>query len=169
MKKILFLISFFSAFPVQAQVADYLEGDPVWRESWIFNYSCFEVHNYMYYLDGDTVIGGFTYKKLNDRHHINIGWFGPGTPPDYCTGLTYSDGFIYAIRQEGKRLFLFYQGTEYLLYDFDLEVGDTLPQTFNQYKDNVTVTAIDSLQVGNSYRKVLKVRDPQFMLEGDLI
>ena len=58
-------------------------------------------------------------------------------------------------------MFIFVSGdtAEMLLYDFDLEVGDTLPVTYNN-PPGVYVTAVDSFYTSAGYRK-------RFMLAGD--
>jgi len=58
-------------------------------------------------------------------------------------------------------MFIFVPGdtAEMLLYDFDLEVGDTLPVTYNN-PPGVYVTAVDSFYTSAGYRK-------RFMLAGD--
>jgi hypothetical protein len=160
MKWIFTLLAIHLSVLTQAQVAGYLDGNPVWRQSRIFNYSCFEIHDYMYYLNGDTTLGNYTYKKVYDRHYVVIDSL--FSPPYVCSGEYYYDEFRILIRQEGKKLFVNEQGTEFLLYDFDLEVGDTLPETYNHYNHDVIVSSIDSLQVGEEYRKVFHLENTFF-------
>lgn len=98
----------------------------------------------------DTVIGSFTYKKLS----------------------------IGALRQEVamKRVYFYsyndYQ--EYLLYDFNLAVGDTI-SPFEWWgtvgsMENLVVTSVDSVLVGGSYRKAFtltgSISPPITIVEG---
>jgi hypothetical protein len=55
---------------VYAQTPDYLSNDPNWRQDWTFGGSmpCLETHNYIYYMNGDSLIGDVEYKKIYERH-----------------------------------------------------------------------------------------------------
>ncbi|MBL0342790.1 MAG: T9SS type A sorting domain-containing protein [Bacteroidetes bacterium] len=58
---------------------------------------------------------------------------------------------------------------EYLLYDFDLTIGDTLPLTFNNFSADITVTGIDSFSTPYGYRKIFTLAGStwsQFLIEG---
>ena len=155
MKTALAISALTLALNVNAQVINYLENDPVWRQEWKFFYTCHEIQEYMYYINGDTTIDDYNYKKLYDRHHITISWYGPEPSP--CEGDYYSDEAKILIRQEGRKMYVRDQNGETLLYDFGLNVGDTLPETYNLIDNNITVTGIDSILVGDSYRKVFNL------------
>jgi hypothetical protein len=149
------LLAFIISFTVNAQIVNYLENSPKWRQEMWFggNGSCLEINNYMYYINGDTTIGNYNYKKVFDRHRINYSWM--ASPPSYmCEGSTFYDRFSILIRQENNN-----QGWEDLLYDFDLNVGDTLPLTYNNRNDGIIVTSIDSILVGGSFRKIFNLSE----------
>lgn len=93
-------------------------------------------------LTGDTLIGNQTYHKLT-KHFVRA------APLRYYCG---------AIRQDiaAKKVYFIAptETSEYLLYDFSMQVGDTVKgytQIGRVEKD--TVISIDSVLVGNSYRK----------------
>jgi hypothetical protein len=48
---------------------------------------------------------------------------------------------------------------EVLLYDFNLNAGDTLPYTYNNQYDLATVSSVDSVLVGNQYRKRFNIEE----------
>jgi hypothetical protein len=76
-------------------------------------------------------------------------------PPEHCHG-TYNFNYLEGlVRQEGREVF-FYDEDDVLLYDFDLQIGDTVPPTyfcFPIYFD-VVISDVDSIFMLDSYRKV---------------
>ena len=87
-----------------------------------------EDYDFRYYLDGDTVIGNYTYKKCYTQH---IGR-GKTTPPQFVTVL----------REDGPRVYSRIRGQEHLTYDFSMEVGQE--------------TLLDGTLQGNPYEFYLK-------------
>jgi len=82
-------------------------------------------HNkYQYYLSGDTLINGITYKKLYQRY-VNSQYGKVVT--EYYTSLREASGKIYASSYNRNNT----NYGEYLLYDFSAEIGDTI-------KSNIT-------------------------------
>ncbi len=67
------------------------------------------------------------------------------------------DEFFTLIRQDSLKMYTHNGQQEELLYDFNLEVGDTLPQT-NHIMDIITVDSIYNIQVMDSYRKIYKLK-----------
>jgi hypothetical protein len=154
-----FLILF--GLSLGAQVPDYFEGNPQWRMEWGNGayYPCIELNDYIYYLSGDTVIGNQVYKKVFERRDINYDWLS-APPPFNCEGSYTYDSFRILIRQDSLKMYVRdLDGIDTLIYDFDIEVGDTLPITYNLYLDDIVVTGIDSLLVGSSFRKVFEIPD----------
>lgn len=97
--------------------------------------------NYSIIISGDTVINGLVYQKLTG---VNPVWY-------KC-----------AIRQDTliRKVFIIPPAaiTEELLYDFTMQVGDTVQgyiENYNNQKD--IVLTIDSVMVGNNYRKRWKI------------
>jgi len=173
MKKLLTIALFSLAFTSIAQVPDYFDNNPQWRQDWWFGGAmpCLEIYNYVYYLDGDSVVGDFTYKKVFTRGEKEFSWQGGWPPPDTtCTGSYWYDYLIALVRQDGLQMYIHDGDNEYLLYDFDLAVGDTLPASYFYYpEDDVVVTGIDSILIGDSYRKIFDFDAPNFMMPLQLI
>lgn len=74
------------------------------------------------------------------------------------------------IRQEEYKIFLrdTWHGDTFV-YDFQLNVGDTLPLSIVNWEQNIIITSIDSLLVGNHYRKVFNFFNtdgPYSIIEG---
>jgi hypothetical protein len=116
------------------------------------NYQCQWGDSQEYYslvLDRDTVIGSHVYHKLQVPY-IEFIWAG-------CP-LFHQPGYYGAIRSDHpNRKVYFYpaNGTEEeLLYDFTLEVGDTVQgHLYSWWDSQDTVIAIDSVLVGEEFRK----------------
>lgn len=105
------------------------------------------LNHFKYRLEGDTLIGSYTYQKLV-RTNIDI----------YCSANTSTElyGFI---RNNIELLQVFYRGInevdETLLYNFNLQIGDTLTGTVfgAQVQNEYTVGAMDSILINNNYHK----------------
>jgi hypothetical protein len=112
-----------------------------------------------YSLQGDTTINGIVYRKLCK----NIGTV---DEPFYkgIGGLREQDKKIYVVERDFGFL-----DNEILLYDFNKQVGDTLK--INEYTINYIVTGIDSIKIGNEFRKRYKIEErysdiPAYIIEG---
>lgn len=145
---------------LSAQIPDYFENNPQWRQysACADGAPCVEEQDYVYYLNGDSIVGDITYKKVFKHGILVKVWFdGPPVPP-YCDTSWTFNHFYALVRQEENRIYVRQWGEqEALLYDFGLKVGDTLPITWNQWYEDIVVTSIDSLLVGNYYRKVFNL------------
>ncbi len=106
--------------------------------------------NTSYLLNGDTLLKGKQYKKVH---------FVDGNPPQYIGGLREDENkniyffpFFYTV-QGTPGIFVFPNDTsEHLLYTFNnLEIGMILP--INEGTTVISVEGIDSIFLGNSYRK----------------
>jgi hypothetical protein len=107
---------------------------------------CVVYNDYTLFISGDTVIGANTYHKL-----LRSGYIHSNCPPP---GYYYYNQYAGAFRQDTaqRKVFVPSNNGDTLLYDFSLNVGDTLPQTDN-YCTGGLVKAIDSVLVGNQYHK----------------
>jgi hypothetical protein len=109
--------------------------------------SCLEEFSYL--LNGDTVISNHTYHKIMVPYIHNYGFCGPIHPSGYNGG----------IRQDTSARKVYYLApdslNEEVLYDFSLQIGDSLPGSlwFNCYTSTLAVIAIDSILIGTNYRK----------------
>ena len=141
----------------RAQVPNYLHNSSKWRIDAVglsVSAPCWTSGKYVCEIVGDTTIGTHTYKKIIHHgfwHEQPI--FGNMQPcaPDYTFSYPYA-----FLRQDSLKLYI-YDNADLLLYDFDLEIGDTLPLTYNNFADNITVESISFLQVGTETRKVFQL------------
>lgn len=103
---------------------------------------------YSYYISGDTSINNEIYHKISTPFvsTYNLG---------YCPQLHFP-GYKGAIRQDipNKKVYFIppLSSTENLLYDFTMEIGDTVPGFITSYSDDIVIS-IDSVFVGDDYRK----------------
>lgn len=144
-----------------AQAPDYFANNPEWLQSSscrIFT-DCIETSYFVYYLKGDSSIAGKNYKKVHKRGESHKSWSNNPPVPSNCQGTETYDQPAALLRQEEKKIYIYTSdNSEKLLYDFDLNVGDTLPETYNQWESkNAVVTEIDSIVIDNDYRKVFKI------------
>ena len=142
------------------QAADYFANQPEWRQSsdCAVGLPCVEEQEYVYYIAGDSTVDGLEYVKLYKHGLLEQRWYdGPPVPPECDSSWTFNT-FHTLLRQEGFKIYLRgWDGEDVLLYDFDLDVGDTLPVTANQWHEDIIVTGIDSLPVADGYRKVFNL------------
>lgn len=97
---------------------------------------------YQYKMLGDTTINSVLYHKIYRQDdslatNLNAVYFG-------------------AIREESKKIY-FRSGNlnhEIRLYDFSKNIGDTLTNFYNEHLGSGTITAIDSILIDGSYRRV---------------
>jgi hypothetical protein len=157
MKKILLLIAFFVSFFSQSQINDYFQTGAKWRINWSglsMSASCAINQQYVCEISGDTTIGAHTYKKF--IHHglateMGImGYMGTCTP-----NYTFSQPYAF-LRQENERIYQYdiWDEMDTLLYDFDLQVGDFLPITYNNASSDIQINSITTIQVGTETRNV---------------
>ena len=98
-------------------------------------------YTFIYQLEEDTTINDLTYQRLTGRFSLST----MPSNKEYVAALRFADD---------KKVFIHYDNTEYLLYDFGAQVGDTLEifGGINHYKDFKTlphvITEIDTLDDG---------------------
>lgn len=157
MKKILFLLGITCVgLPAISQTSVYHpfpDSNASWNFSWNI-YMCFNggfaEENYSIVLSGDTVIGSQTYHRLMIPY---VEYNSTGGCSQY-----HFPGYRGAVREDSLESKVYFvppsDTAEQLLYDFTMEVGDTVKgylSTFLPGPD--TVVQIDSVRVGQSYRK----------------
>jgi len=134
-------------------------GNAYWRES-SEGYQCC-CSDYQYMLKGDTLIGNYTYQKVEQS-----GVMLDNNPGGWCITGGYSYFFKYykgSIRNDipDKKVYFFPsdETNEQLLYDFNLALHDTLSLSYiytqNWYGSDyfICVESIDSVLVGGEYHK----------------
>jgi hypothetical protein len=173
MNKFFFLLSFLP-FIGKSQIVDYFAHQPRWtvRAICAVPHPCINTENKEYFLGADTLIAGNIYKGIYKMGHGSFQYFSPPPGPQNCTGTysyvndTVADAFL---RQDGKKL-LIWNNTmqmEELLYDFDLNVGDTVPNSHINYLGSVdTVVSVDSILIHGQFRRVIHTQEGIELIEG---
>jgi hypothetical protein len=174
MKKLYFLSTvLFWLAAANGQVNIYFQNNPAWlvSSSCAVPLPCIQQESKYYYLAGDTIINSNTYKQVFKNGQGTYTWMAP--PPVGCSGTyAYTDTTpAYFLRSAGQQMFLRQPAdtSEYLLYDFNLSVGDTLPVTFNNPQSNIYVSGIDSIYTPYGYRKRFTLSgntSAQYLIEG---
>jgi hypothetical protein len=174
--KLLFIFCFISAS--QAQINSYFNNNPCWQQKSMcqIGQTCYTVNVYNYFVGGDTIIGTTQYKKVYKKGYSYSQYLSPTPPTSGNPCLSppptyyYSASLSFFIRSNGKKIYVlnapFAPGGpscngDTLLYDFNLQVGDTLPNTCNNpwSSNTFTVTAIDSVNTFNGWMKRFKLNN----------
>jgi hypothetical protein len=154
MKKLIILFfcaGFVSSFGQTSIYHPFPDSNASWNVLYS-NYQCQWGDSQEYYslvLDRDTVIGNHVYHTLRVPY-IEFIWAG-------CPQFK-QPGYYGAIRSDhpNRKVYFYpaYGTEEELLYDFTLEVGDTVQGHLESYWDTQdTVISIDSVLVGEEFRK----------------
>ena len=178
MKKIyLFLVGvacFLQVKTTSAQENSYFQNNPLWKITADCSYGgfCLKHEFYNYYTKGDSLIDSLNYVQIFKRAQGSLTWNSSG-PNFGCEGtfVHFETQPTCFIRSSNKQMYIRMPNdtAEKLLYDFDLEVGDTLPVTYNNYFYNVTVAAIDSIFTPYGYKKRFALAGStwsQYLIEG---
>jgi hypothetical protein len=150
--------SVYNPFPDSSAVWNIHSNEPcgLFFDTWEYWYS--------YTLSGDTIIGGTDYHKLICPVQVVSSNGGCG-----ITGTWVLPGhFAGSIRQDLPNKKVFYvppaDSVEQLLYDFNMQVGDTVKGYTAPWSGLTdTVQSIDSVLIGNDYRKRLFL-DPCYQI-----
>jgi hypothetical protein len=175
MKKVCMLLFLVWGFSLHAQVNTYFDNNPVWKveAQWMYEMGCLETHTYNYFIQGDTLIDTIVYKKVMLQGYYLDDWIGFGWPPASCMDYGwYAPYLSFFIRSEGKKVY--YREdlpgwSDSLMFDYDLEVGDTLPVTGPNPIPEVTVDSIDSVSTPNGFLKIFYLSDNvqiDYIMEG---
>ena len=147
--------------PFPTDSASWIERSQQWNIPWM------DQQDYEYFLDGDTVLLGLNYHKLfKTKLESDYQLFGSGPFVLYAGPyMTDTNKYIGAIREDGLKRIYFFPDTatitaEQLLYDFNLNVGDTLPYSYNNssyFLGQNYVSQIDSILLGSVYHKRFQI------------
>ncbi len=116
---------------------------------------CFSCYKCQYQISGDTIIGGCNYHKImktgsDYNYDGNLGC-------NFNMPTCIENQYMGALREDlitRKVYFINGSITDTILYDFTLNVGDTLHVGFNNHCFyNDTISSIDSVLIGTHYRK----------------
>ncbi len=126
------------------------DSNAVWRVD-LTNMTCapFLYATYQYTLEGDSIIGSYTYSKVYKSGITSI-----------CTGQSYFSNYAGGMRNDTinkKVYFVCPACSEKILYDFSLNVGDTMHVNAfwdtSIYPYSVIIGSIDSILIGNNFHK----------------
>lgn len=150
MKKnlLLFLFLSISAFTFSQSYRPFPTNQAMWKEVW-YGGGGFPYPHPTYTMNGDTTISGQNYKKI---------YFGS----------------YYGALRESSKIIYFYPDTasqEYVLYDFNLTVGDTIFHPFGgaycaPSPDTILVTGTSSMLTNDGYHRVLSLNSGVNWIEG---
>lgn len=159
MKKLLLASTFFFVLTIahgQTNVYHRFPDSSFWRVDMHCQYAqtnCNEYYYYNYYFGGDTILNGFVHKKIMKDSVILVGI---GGPPCLLFPWASFTGYMGALKEDSinnKTCFILpNQSNDTLLYDYNLNVGDTLKGILTG-SCKMTVTSIDSVLIGVKYRR----------------
>lgn len=154
MRTLLLLIFITKAFGTQAQSWIYHpfpDSNAVWNWHY-YTYYCTPWtpidEEYSYTLDGDTVIGSMQYHKIITPFvHVNNTLCGVSNNVGYkgCIRQSIIDKKVYCILPNDT--------IEHLIFDFNIQVGDSIPTIPYPCYSKIFVSQIDSVLIGTTYRK----------------
>lgn len=122
-------------------------------------------YKYSYSFTGDTIVNNTSYHKIWKQGQEFLVVHPPGSPDWYYTCSNQVIGnfsyYVGAIREDISQKKIYFlqpnDSTETLLYDFTLNVGDTIKGYFGDY--HLVILSLDSTLVGTQYRKTWNI-DP---------
>jgi hypothetical protein len=155
MKNLFLFLLVFGTVSTVAQTNIY-HPFPDSNATWNFDYTqaqCmfgYAFEQYSITLDGDTLINGTTCQKLFSPY---VDFYTLGSCSPFNTA-----GYKGAIREDEsmRKVYLIApnESTEQLLYDFNLQLGDTIQGVLSSFTfGSVVVESIDSVLIGNDYHK----------------
>ncbi len=158
MKTRILIASIFLAFSGFSQSVDYFAHTPVWRVNSMCSapYPCVRNDAAAYFISSDTLLSdGYTWKKLIRIGNSSYTYFASPPIPLGCEGEFSFEFFEGFLRQESLRIYhrTLSENSEQLLYNFDLQEGDSLPLSMINFMDNLVVSSVDSVWVLGTWRK----------------
>lgn len=154
-----------------AQV-EYLDATSRWSETGgYFSAPISGSLTYEYFLNGDTLIGGTSYHKVQRTGVDSTFMMIPEPPYSQFAGVNSMDAYMGSIREDvsNSSWYVVFQGqySEQLLYDFGLLIGDTISGTFGDCSANPVVSAIDQVMVNGLPRNRFHLNNsPKYFVEG---
>jgi hypothetical protein len=162
----------FVAFVSSAQAyKPFPTSGAIWRE-YQTGYQCDCCSDYQIFVTGDTVINTITYHKLKKTGMMYFQDLNGNCHPVFWYNINqYAGGF----RNDSinKRVYYFppFALNESLLYDFNLNLGDTTDTYLSNFiGEDWIVTNVDSVLIGNEYHRRLQLNyclgKPLHIIEG---
>jgi hypothetical protein len=149
-------LCFISQFHSQTNIYHPFPENAIWRVDYYyhnpFQYPCSYRFYFQYQMEGDTLINGSTCQKIMrspvEADSISCDVIGQPSAP--------SSGYVGAICEipDSNKVNFIYPGSEtaYLLYDYNMNLGDTLRGLLVQF-DTLLVSNKDSIQINGVYHK----------------
>lgn len=181
MKPLLLFACLFLSLGIKAQSNVYkpfpLVDGASWKVSWQGDGCVVQGNNqtidddvkYQYIIAGDTLIDTIQYKKLYVGPVIGFPYICAWPDLPYVS----MQGYVGAIRQDTleKKVFFYPEDTtqEYMLYDFTMQVGDTLKGYMRMQGQGIETYVVgytDSVLVGNEYHKEIFFTTGEPIIEG---
>ena len=137
------------------------------------DFDCWWAYRNIYTVDGTITAGGYEYVKFNRSTEYE-----QGTDLGlWCTESFSTYDAIVGIREENKRVFVnpnptSEQSEEYLAYDFNLTVGDTVPDPYYYQSPgglsdfDLIIHTIDSVFISGTWRKRYQINSFPDIIEG---
>ena len=140
------------AVPVKAQFNVYHtfpDSNAVWGMMAVCtDFGCGTYRYVQDYIAGDTVIDGNAYRKIGQSVSIDYEGCSCTIPEDLGEGYLREDTIAKKVYWKGGAM-----TQDTLLYDFDMQPGDTLKGYMGTCHYTWTVESIDSILIGPNYRK----------------
>ena len=130
------------------------DSNAVWNQtSWYLSSNVGVTEPHVLFLSGDTVISGLIYKKILSNGYVYY------IAPKSC--CDYYNKYKGAVREDIPQRKIYFvppsASGEQLIYDFSLNVGDTLPGSILNSPGTNYISSIDSMLIGSNYRKQFHV------------
>jgi hypothetical protein len=173
MKNLIFILSILP-FGLQAQVYVPLISTPDSTDTWVDVHSCTDFDCWFAYRDRYTVVGNITAGGVEyAKFHVSSEYEQGADQSEWCTeSISYTNRFI-GIREANKKIYVNQDPTseaseEYLVYDFNLTVGDTVPSPGgpNYPESNIVIQSIDSVLISGLFRKRYRLDPVHYIVEG---
>jgi hypothetical protein len=153
MKRSIISIVFFVAFVCSnaQQYHPLIKTNTTWDQYYnILPVFCYTYGERVFFEDHDTVINGLTYKVCMSQQIIQINP-GPYCPPFEIDSMSFIVAFL---REDtiARRVFINSSqtgGLDELLYDFSLNVGDTLHSTYLGNGETIVIEAVEEMILNN--------------------
>lgn len=170
---IILIVIGFSFIKIYGQTyTPFIDTNSLWRDRWVpkcvhaASTTVSTTWDAQEYFKGDTIINGKSYSKLYiTGSKREYSWI-QGLVLD--TTLFYCNYYIGAMREDTLKhvYYINTAGTEKLLYNFNLNVGDSVPYTNGAYNFYIHVLSIDSVFIYNKHRKRFNFDYASPLIEG---
>ena len=129
------------------------DSNVVWRETRYATDGGFGYYQWdeERFIKGDTVIGLYTYHKIYESGLFAHYYVSPNI---LDTSYYYYNDLVTFIREDNNKKVYVYFNNDELIYDFNLQLGDTIPNgIIHNTTDTIIISEIDSIFDGMNFRK----------------